>query len=210
MKMKPMKNLVCFGDSITHGAALKKRERWTSCLQKMLDSRCPKGVTVYNAGVGGNTTAMGIDRISRDVVPLLPGLVLIEFGFNDGYVLPWSQLPRLSLSEYRRNLVEIIRIIRQHKGQVIVIRNHTQVCNHPQGNGRSFAKNFAPFDRALRDLCQKDRLPMIDLPRFMKSRGLTPADLVTEDGLHLSVQGNQHYAAMVCAGLEELVNFSNG
>jgi lysophospholipase L1-like esterase len=45
---------------------------------------------------------------------------------------------------------------------------------------------------------------MIDLPALMEANGLAVGDLVNEDGLHLSYEGNQHYAELIHQGLAQL------
>jgi len=198
------KSLVCFGDSITEGEGSLPQDKWTLFLQELVDKAHPGTYKVHNCGVGGDTTAIGIDRIEQDVLPLLPGLVLVQFGINDAYVFPWSRLSRLSLAEYERNLGEMVRILRKRGGSVILIRNHTNCCNHPQGNGRTFLRNFAPFDRALCNMAARRRIRMIDLPDLMEQAGLTAGDMVSDDGLHLSPEGNRHYAELVFIGLKRL------
>ena len=104
-----MKNIVCFGDSITQGQGLAENHRWTARLAFLLEERFPGRFDVFNKGVGGNTTALALDRIQTDVLPLLPAIVLIEFGINDAYVYPWCRTPRVGLKDFRANLEEIIR-----------------------------------------------------------------------------------------------------
>ncbi len=199
-------SVVCFGDSITQGVGLCASQKWPACLQRKLQQAKPGMYKVYNRGIGGNTTAMALDRIDRDVLGLLPGMVLVEFGINDAYVFPWSRISRLSIKEYERNLGEIIRIIRRHGGRVILIRNHANTCNHAQGNGRDFADNFAPFDKVLVAMAARRRIPVIDLPALMKSSGFDVSDMVTDDGLHLSSIGNRHYAELVFIGMRRYLD----
>ncbi len=91
-----MLNIICFGDSITEGGDFEKPKRWTSLLQARLDENYPKGYRVINRGIGGNTSAQGFDRFCDDVLPYLPGLLLVEFGFNDANVKDWSMNPVLA------------------------------------------------------------------------------------------------------------------
>ena len=103
-------NIICFGDSITEGAEFAKPERWPSVLQSKLDSGQMGRFKVYNRGVGGDTTACGFDRLDTDVLPLLPGLLLVQFGFNDANVRDWAVVPRVGLQEFKKNLREFHRI----------------------------------------------------------------------------------------------------
>ena len=76
-----MINIICFGDSITEGAEFPANVRWTSLLQNKLNEVKPDTFQVHNRGIGGNTSAQAFDRFLSDVMPLLPGVLLIQFGF---------------------------------------------------------------------------------------------------------------------------------
>src|SRR5688500_7586056 len=62
--------VVCFGDSITRGG-------YPDVLAKTL------GVEVANAGVNGNSSAMGLARMENDVLARKPEVVVVMFGTND-------------------------------------------------------------------------------------------------------------------------------
>ena len=100
--MKPPREnhrrVICFGDSITHAQDCAEADRWTTQLAFQLEQASPGRFEVFNRGIGGNTTALGLDRIQNDVISLLPGLVLIEFGINDSYVFPWAKILWVALS----------------------------------------------------------------------------------------------------------------
>jgi len=71
------KNIICFGDSITSGYGVDHGENYPSFLSKML------GMPVVNAGIDGDTSVGGLQRIEMDVLEREPLLVVIEFGGND-------------------------------------------------------------------------------------------------------------------------------
>ena len=197
--------IVCFGDSITECNGFEIEQKWTSCLEKDLNQEQTAQYKVYNCGIGGETTALALERIYRDIVPLCPATILIEFGFNDAYVMPSSQSHRVDIVEYERNLNTIVGILEDSKGKVILIRNHTNCCKHAQGNKKHFLENFAPYDKLLCEICAHSELPMIDLPLLMKNANITGEDMVSDDGLHLSVNGNLFYAELVCKELKKII-----
>jgi lysophospholipase L1-like esterase len=90
-------NIICFGDSITEGAEFHPADCWPRILQRKLDAWRPKCYQVYNRGKRGDTSSQGFDRFSRHILPHLPGLLLVQFGFNDANVPVWTPLPRVSL-----------------------------------------------------------------------------------------------------------------
>ncbi|MFA6959448.1 MAG: SGNH/GDSL hydrolase family protein [Opitutaceae bacterium] len=196
--------IVCYGDSITQGAGLAEADRWTARLAFDLEQREPDRFSVYNRGVGGNTTALALDRFNADLAPLLPALVLIEFGINDAYVYPWSRRPRVSLAEYVRNLHEIVRAVQAAAAMPILIINHPLTLLrklHPQGNGKSLRENLAPYSTATRRLATRHKIHLIDLPALVRRERIRPATLLASDGVHLSDEGNRVYARLVVSSL---------
>jgi acyl-CoA thioesterase-1 len=94
----PEKLVVAVGDSLYAGYGLKPGESWPAKLEKALRER---GINarVVNAGVSGDTTAAGRQRLAfvLDAQPRKPDLVALGFGGND-------MLRGLSPDEARANL----------------------------------------------------------------------------------------------------------
>ena len=194
-----MKNIVCFGDSITQGQGLAENHRWTARLAFLLEERFPGRFDVFNKGVGGNTTALALDRIQTDVVPLLPAIVLIEFGINDAYVYPWCRTPRVGLKDFRANLEEIIRQVVSQGGHPRLIINHPVTRRrdlHPQGNGKSIASNLRAYHGAVHDVSNAKSVECLNIPELLIRKRIASAGLLAEDGVHLSNQGNRIYAGL--------------
>ena len=193
-----MLNIICFGDSITEGGDFEKLKRWTSLLQDSLDEKYPEAYRVINKGIGGNTSAQGFDRFCDDVLPYLPGVLLVEFGFNDANVKDWSIEPRVSLGEFVRNLREFHRIATAKNTSCVFILNHsiTEVDGR-QGNGLTYNQNLLPYDQAVIKLAEELKAKVIDLPGIMAAKEIPLDEYLSDDNLHLSEAGNKHYAQMV-------------
>ena len=201
-----MKNIICFGDSITQCQGSPEAGRWTARLAFLLEQRFPGKFDVYNRGLGGNTTALALDRIQQDVTPQLPAIVFIEFGINDSYVYPWCQTPRTSLNDFRKNLEQIVRLVKTGGGEPYLIVNHPVTLRtdlHPQGNGESIGRNLQPYNQAIRRLAKAHRAACIDLPRLLKKSTSDPSALCSEDGVHLSPQGNRTYADCLAESIQK-------
>lgn len=193
-----MLNIICFGDSITEGGDVDLPKRWTSILQSMLDEKMHGQYRVLNKGIGGNTSAQGFDRFCDDVLPHFPGLLLVEFGFNDANVKDWSILPRVSLDEFVRNLREFHRLANANNSKCVYILNHTiDKVDGMQGNGLSYNANLAPYNQAVIELANSLGAGKIDLPGMMKANHFDLNTFLSEDNLHLSETGNKHYARMI-------------
>ena len=198
-------NIVCFGASTTQGKRHAECDRWTNLLQRALEGRAPGRYRVFNRGQGGQTSADGLARIMTDVVPLLPGIVLLQFGFNDASVGMGFHVPRVSVSDFLRNIREIDRIVTQHGGRTACIINHLEQSPGEQGNGLSYTENHAPYESGLRRLTAEFGLSAIDLPAMMRDREIALDEFLIDDGIHLSVKGSHIYAEMILEGLRDLL-----
>jgi len=203
----PLENhrrVICFGDSITHAQACAEADRWTTQLAFQLEQASSSGFEVFNRGIGGNTTALALDRIQNDVIPLLPGLVLIEFGINDAYVFPWAKIPRVALPGCMENLAEILRQVRAAQGEAVLIINHpitTRTDQHPQGNNKSVGANLEPYSQEARAWARYENLAVVDLPELLKQEGVPMDEFWSNDGVHLSPLGNRLYANFAYSSL---------
>jgi lysophospholipase L1-like esterase len=78
--------IVFYGDSIT------EQNLYSEYLETFLASRFPgKRIASFNFGWGGDTARGGRQRYARDVAPVRPTLVFVDFGMNDGGYKPFQQ-----------------------------------------------------------------------------------------------------------------------
>jgi lysophospholipase L1-like esterase len=201
-------NVVCFGDSITHARAFAEGDRWPTILQFKLNAWQPGTYKVFNRGVGGNTTAQGLERVEEDVLPYLPGLLLVQFGFNDSNIRPWTRVSRVGLADYGKKLREFHRIAAAHESVCAFIVNHLPARDAKTNiapNGKTYSANFVPYNEAVRQVAEDLGAPTIDLPHISQERQIETHALVSEDGVHLSVEGNHLYADMVFERLKQIL-----
>ena len=101
------KEIICFGNSITAGSGVSKKEAYPYLLSQLLD------YPIINAGQAGETSSDGLKRLQEDVLVYQPRLVIIEFGGND-------LLKKLPLSQTVNNIRIMIQAI-QAKGAMVAI-----------------------------------------------------------------------------------------
>ena len=78
--------VVLYGDSIT------EQNLYAAFIETFLITRFPKKkLTIYNFGWGGDTAPGGNARFARDVAPVKPTVVFVNFGMNDGSYCPFNQ-----------------------------------------------------------------------------------------------------------------------
>jgi len=100
-------NIICFGDSLTYGTGASSGMDYPTQLSKMI------GKPIINAGIPGNTTSDGLQRLKDDVLSQSPKIVMITLGGND-------LKNGMSKDAAFSNLNKIIRQI-QEKGALVII-----------------------------------------------------------------------------------------
>jgi lysophospholipase L1-like esterase len=106
--------IVCFGASTTgvyyHTGG---RRVWCDMLGLALHKVYPLAkLEMLNAGISGDTTVDALQRIQASVLAKKPQLVVVEFLLND--------VVKVSPSDYRDNLVRIVKELRSSGAEVIL------------------------------------------------------------------------------------------
>jgi len=164
----PTKILI-FGDSLVSGYGVRDYEGFPSVLGQRLQAD-GYDVVVANAGVPGNTTAMGLAR-AAEAAAGKPDLVILELGANDF-------LNNVALRTTRTNLVRLIRRF-QTAGARIILAG--MIADDRRG-----AAYKAGFDALYPALAAKYALPLY--PYFLEGVANDPA-YTQEGGLHPNAAG---------------------
>lgn len=98
-KLSPHDVIVAFGDSLTHGTGASDDTAYPAVLASLT------GRTVINAGVPGDTTSSGLQRLPEVLAEHKPRLVLLCLGGNDML----RKQPEASTESNLRLLVQTIR-----------------------------------------------------------------------------------------------------
>ncbi len=100
--------IVAFGDSLTHGTGASEGTAYPAVLASLT------GHTVINAGVPGDTTTSGLQRLPEVLAEYRPRLVLLCLGGND-------MLRKQSAAATEDNLRLLVQTIRASGAQVVLI-----------------------------------------------------------------------------------------
>jgi acyl-CoA thioesterase-1 len=100
--------ILAFGDSLTHGTGAAPGEDYPQVLAARISR------TVVNAGIPGEITADGLQRLPEVLEEVQPALVVLCHGGND-------ILRRLPFSEAASNLREMIRLSREAGAEVLML-----------------------------------------------------------------------------------------
>jgi len=175
--------IVAFGDSITEGFGVAPESSYPALLERRLRAR-GYGWKVINAGVSGDTTNNGLDRLAR-VLTLRPALVILEFGGNDG-------LRGLPVAATRRNLDEMISAFRKQGARVLLVG-----MTLPGNYGAAY---LAEFEKIYADLARKHRIRLVSA----RAAGILGSPgLMQRDGIHPTAAGYAKFVEYLLPFVEQ-------
>ena len=165
--------ILFFGNSLTAGLGLEQEESFPAVIQEKIDS-LGLGYKVVNAGLSGETTASGKNRIDW-VLNQEVDVFVLELGANDG-------LRGIPVEETRRNLQEIIDIVRKKNPQTKIILAGMQI---PPNMGETYTSNFREI---FPELAKENDVELI--PFLLENVAGNPA-LNQQDGIHPTAEGQE-------------------
>jgi acyl-CoA thioesterase-1 len=177
--------VVFLGDSLTAGYGLSADEAFPAHVERLMAAR-GQPVRVLNAGVSGDTSAGGRERLAW-FLRQKPAIVVVELGANDG-------LRGQPLAATEANLRDIVERSRA-AGARVVLAGMQIPPNYGPDYGRGFA---AIFPRLAADY----GAPLI--PFLLEGVAADPA-FNLPDGIHPNAEGQKLVAATVVETLSPLV-----
>jgi lysophospholipase L1-like esterase len=201
----PYRSILCFGDSITYGVTLEALslppgaqadltlvEGYIPKLWRLLESRHGAGFELINAGVPGEVTDEGVERLRTEMRVFHPDLVLLLEGVVDIN----NSSPRFPV--VRDNLVEMMGIVRREGKQVII---GTYPLLNPDGFRTTGAAHVPRLNDIIRQEAARMGVAVADHENAVDLSGQGP------DGLH---PNNIGYEAMAATWLEAMEALAEG
>jgi acyl-CoA thioesterase-1 len=181
----PPIRIVAFGDSLTAGYGVKPSDSFTAQLQMALQAKGHK-VSVANAGVSGDTTSGGLERLDWALDPK-PDAVILELGANDALRGLDPKIPRENLDKMLADL--------KAKGIPVLLTG----MKAPNNWGDDYPKKF---DAIFPDLAAKYGVPLY--PFFLEGVALDPS-FTQPDGLHPTGKGVAEIVKRILPDVEALL-----
>jgi acyl-CoA thioesterase-1 len=182
--MGPERRLLAFGDSMLSGYGLRTSESYPAKLEAALRAR---GIDarMSNAGVSGDTTADGLQRLGFTLKSQgpVPDVVIVSLGGND-------MLRGLPPEQTEANLDAILTELGRRKIKVVLLGMLA-----PPNMGANYRAKFDPIYPAL-----ARKHGAILVPFFLQPVMGRP-DLVQPDHIHPTVQGIE---AIVAATVDQV------
>lgn len=184
--MGPERKIIAFGDSLFAGYGLDPRDAYPEKLESALRA---KGINadVINAGVSGDTTAAGLNRIEFTLAAQKeapPALFILELGGND-------LLRGLSPDETKKNLGKMLATLQKAKVPVLLM-------------GMRAPPNYGPeyqtqFDALYADLAKEYGATLI--PFWLEDIYRDPS-LFQQDRIHPTADGVERLVGSTLAKVE--------
>lgn len=164
--------IVAFGDSLTAGFGLEETESYPYLLQQKLRSE-GYNYEVVNAGVSGDTSLGGLERIDWTLETENAQILILELGAND-------LLRGLSPAKMKDNLDKIIQKAKAKNMKVLL-------CGMlaPPTLGAEFQRDFG---NAFPDLAEKHKVAYLP---FLLDKIALQKSLNQGDGIHPNAQGTR-------------------
>ena len=162
--------IIAFGDSLTAGFGLSEKESYPYLLQKKLESEGYK-YEVVNAGVSGETSLGGLERIDWVLEQENVEILILELGAND-------LLRGLPVDKMKENLDEIITKAKEKDIQVVF-------CGMlaPPNMGTEYQREYV---NAFPELASKHKVAFVP---FLLDNVAMQKDLNQADGIHPNAKG---------------------
>jgi len=179
--------ILCFGNSITAGYNLDPEYAYPAVLEKKLKKQGYE-VRVVNAGLSGETSAGGLERINW-ILRRSIDVFILELGGNDG-------LRGLPLEQTRKNLQGIIDRVRSEYPEAGIVIAGMMV---PPNMGERYGNEFVAM---YPELARRNNASLI--PFLLEGVGGNPA-LNMPDGIHPNAEGHEIVAEHVMKVIKPLL-----
>lgn len=181
------KTILFFGNSLTAGLGLDPSEAFPALIQAKIDS-LELPYQVINAGLSGETTAAGKNRIGW-ILNQQVDIFVLELGANDG-------LRGIPVEETKRNLQAIIDTVRQKSPDTRIILAGMQI---PPNLGAAYTTDFREI---FPELARENDLYLIP---FLLEDVAGDTQLNQADGVHPTADGQEIVARNVWEVLEHVI-----
>lgn len=179
--------IVAFGDSLTAGFGLTEKESYPYLLQEKLKAD-GYDYEVVNAGVSGDTSRGGLERIDWSLEQENVQILILELGAND-------MLRGLNVPQMKKNLDAIIKKAKAKKVTVLL-------CGLFPPDMPIVTKAQNEFAVAFRDLAKENEVAF--LPFLLENVGAVKG-LNQADGIHPNADGEKIMTDTVYKALKPLL-----
>lgn len=180
-------HILVFGDSLSAEYGLPRGTGWVQHVERRLAQR-DQAYQIRNASISGDTTSGGLQRLPQVLGEFDADIVILQLGANDG-------LRGLPINEMTSNLRKMIELIHAEQAKVLLVGQHV-----PPNYGQRYSREFHAAYASLSDETGTALVP------FMLEGIATNREMFQDDGLHPTVEAQQHIADTIWPHLEALLD----
>ena len=166
--------VIFLGDSLTAGNGLPADDAFPALVAKMLDEK-GRPVRVVNAGVSGDTTSGGLDRVGW-LLEQKPELLVVGLGVNDAF-------RGQPVDRIEANLRAIVKQAKSARARVLLLGMRV-----PTNYGPDYAEAFAAIYPRI---AKSEKVTL--MPFLLDGVGGHP-ELNLDDGIHPNQEGQRMVA----------------
>lgn len=181
------KKILFFGDSLTAGYGLEVSQAFPAVIQEKIDS-LGLDYTVINAGLSGETTASGKNRLEWVLEDDID-IIIIELGANDG-------LRGVPLTETESNLQSMVDAVQSKLPNAKIILAGMKI---PPNMGPEYTSKF---ESIFPELATSENIKLIP---FLLNNVAGIPELNQGDGIHPTVKGQKLVAENVWKVLKPIL-----
>ena len=178
--------IVAFGDSLTAGFGLLEKESYPYLLQEKLKAD-GYDYEVVNAGVSGDTSIGGLERIDWVLEMDNVQILILELGAND-------LLRRMPVANMKKNLAKIIEKAQAKKIRVLLCGMFA-----PPNVGAQYQRDYQNVFPDLASEYKVDYLP------FLLENVALDRNLNQDDGIHPNAEGEKIMTENVYKALKPML-----
>ncbi|MEH0157734.1 arylesterase [Limibacter armeniacum] len=182
------KKVIFFGNSLTAGYGLDPDEAFPSLINQKFETMGLPYESI-NAGLSGETTAGGKERVEWILENYEPAIFILELGGNDG-------LRGIDPKASEANLQAIIDKVKKQFPKTIIILAGMQA---PPNMGEAYTSSFSQIYPTL---AKRNNIPLV--PFLLEGVAGIP-ELNQGDGIHPTAEGNKIVAENVWSILKKQI-----
>ncbi len=200
-----MTQICIFGDSITWGAGLPFRAGWANLLRNHLECKTKGVMELYDLGIDRDTSRDILARFDVEAKARNPSIIIFAIGINDSCYRKTKDKPLVSIDEFEKNLLKLIKKARKFTDKIIFVglAKGSDQETKPllrSTTGKCYDKgNVKIYNSVIGKVSKKENLLFIDI--FNK---LTDEDF--DDGLHPNIGGHIKIFEEVRRNLDKVLN----
>ena len=177
------------GDSLSAGLGVAYNQAWPFLLQVRLIKEGYQ-IHVLNAGISGDTTSGGVQRLPKLLNKYTPEIVVIELGGNDG-------LRGTSIKSIENNLRLMIELALNYDVKILLVGMQL-----PPNYGNAYTTSF---QNLFPELASEYSIGLVErlIQRMMD--GAWEQSLMQSDGIHPNAEGHIQIEKIIWASLQPLL-----